>query len=227
MANSLKDQYLQRQNESTAQINQMADNAYNAQAAGLKAEYDKNLSDKQAALKQISPQYQTQANTLASGYERQRRNANLAGMVNGLGSGTGQQQQNALRNQYINNYGALRGQEAGALTSANQDIANLTTDYNNALVKARAAADAERDQNLIKNYDTNRQWYETQAQNAATNYGQFGNLADIYGDAQANQMRNVWISQNPEIAFRSGMISAADYKKLTGKDATAGYKSIY
>ena len=213
---SLQETFAQRQNESASQINNMYDKQYETQAAGLKADYDRNMSNAQAAADKIAPQYQTQANALAGQFERQRRNANLNAMVSGLGSGTGQQQQNALRNQFVGQYGALRGQEAGAITDANQKIADLTTAYNNALVSARADTDAKRDQELVKAYDTNRTWYETQGQNLASNYGQFGNLKDIYGEAQANQMRNTWIAQNPEVAFRSGMISADDYRKLTG-----------
>lgn len=223
---SLQETFAQRQNESAGKINNLYDKQAETQAAGLKADYDRNMSDVQAEADKIGPQFQDQANTLAGQFERQRRNANLSGMVSGLGSGTGQQQQNAMRNQFVSQYGALRGQEAGAINDINQKKANLTTAYNNALVRARAETDAKRDQELIKNYDANRNWYETQAQNA-TNYGQFGNLQDIYGQAQANQMRNTWIAQNPDVAFRSGMISADDYKKLTGKEATEGYQSIY
>ena len=218
---SLQETFAQRQNESASQINNMYDKQNATQAAGLKAEYDRNMSNAQAEANKIAPAYQIQANTLAGQFERQRRNANLNGMLSGLGSGAGQQQQNAMRNQFMGQYGALRGQEAGAVNDANQKMADLTTTYNNALVSARAETDAKRDQELVKNYDTNRQWYEQQAQNLASNYGQFNNLKDIYGEAQANQMRNTWIAQNPEAAFRSGMISADDYKKLTGKNASA------
>ena len=224
---SLQETFAQRQNESAGKINNLYDKQAETQAADLKADYDRNMSDVQAAADKIGPQFQDQANTLAGQFERQRRNANLSGMVSGLGSGAGQQQQNAMRNQFVSQYGALRGQEAGAINDINQKKANLTTAYNNALVGARADADAKRDQELIKNYDANRSWYETQAQGLASNYGQFDSLKDIYGEAQANQMRNTWIAQNPDVAFRSGMISADDYKKLTGKEATEGYQSIY
>lgn len=226
MATTLQDQYNARQNESAAQINSLYDKQNEVQANKLRGQFETTLSDKQAELQKIAPAYQTQANTLAANYERQRRNANLGAMTSGLASGTAQQQQMAMANQYGANYGALRGQEAAAINQGNQDIAKLKTDYNNALVDARAETDAKRDQELIKNYNTNRDWYEAQAQNL-TNYGNFDQLKGIYGEAQANQMRNVWISQNPEVAFRSGMISADDYRKLTGKAATAGYKSIY
>jgi len=216
---SLQETFAQRQNESAAQINNTFDKQYETQAAGLKAEYDRNMSDAQAAAQKIGPQYQQQANTLAGQFEQRRRNANLGAMVNGLGSGAGQQQQNAMRNQFVGQYGALRGQEAGAVNDANQKMANLTAAYNNALVSARADTDAKRDQALIKNFDTNRNWYETQAQNL-TNYGQFDSLKDIYGEAQANQMRNTWIAQNPDVAYKSGMITAEDYTAITGKSAT-------
>ena len=224
---SLEETFAQRQNESASQVNNLYDNQNKAQAAGLKAEYDKNMSNAQAAEDRIAPQYQNQANALAHSYEVNRRNANLNGMVSGLGSGTAQQQQNALQNQYLANYGALRGQEAGAVNEANQKMADLTTAYNNALVQSQNEGNAKRDQELIKAYNTNRDWYEAQAQNMAQNYGQFGSLKDIYGQAQADQMRNVWIAQNPEVAFRSGMISADEYTKLTNKAPTWGYGSIY
>jgi len=226
---SLQETFAQRQNETASQINNTYDKQYETQAAGLKADYDRNMSNAQAAADKIAPQYQNQANTLAHGYETNRRNANLNAMVSGLGSGTAQQQQNALQTQYLANYGALRGQEAGAVNEANQNMANLTTAYNNAMVNARADTDAKRDQALINAFDTNRTWYEQQAQNLAQNYGQFGSLQDIYGQAQADQMRNVWIAQNPDVAFRSGMISKEDYKKLTDKNAAnpVKYRTIY
>ena len=224
---SLQETFAQRQNESAAQINNMYDKQAETQAAGLKAEYDRNMSNAQAAADKIAPQFQSQANTLAGQFERNRRNANLSAMVSGLGSGAGQQQQNAMRNAFVGQYGALRGQEAGAVTDANQKMADLTTAYNNALVSSRAETDAKRNQELIKNFNTNRDWYEKQAQDMAQNYGQFGNLKDIYGEAQANQMRNTWIAQHPDEAFRSGMITADDYRKLTGHGATEGYRSIY
>ena len=212
---TLQEQFAQRQNESASQINNLYDNQYKAQAAGLKADYDKNMSNAQGELQKVAPAYQSQANALAGRYEQQRRNANLSAMTSGLGSGTGLQQQNALRNQYMANYAGIRGQEAGAINDVNQKMADLTTNYNNALTQAQNESNVKRDQELIKANNQNRDWYENQAQNL-TNYGNFDELKSIYGEAQANQMRNVWISQNPDAAFGSGMISAFDYQKLTG-----------
>ena len=225
---SLQETFAQRQNESAAQVNDVYDKQYDAQTAGLKSTYERSMSDAQTAAKAIAPQYQLQANTLAGQYEKARRNANLNAMTSGLASGTGQQQQNALRNQYLTNYGALRGQEAGAVTEANQNMVKLTDDYNAALAKARAETEAKRNQSLIENYNNNQNRMDTQAAAMAA-YGNFDMYRQLYGDAQADQMRNVWIAQNPDAAFRSGMISKEDYKKLTNKNAVIGgkYRTIY
>lgn len=221
---SLQETFAKRQNESANQINNLYDKQAQAQAASLKADYDKNLSDRQAALGQISPQYQNQANNLAANYERQRRNANMGAMTSGLGSGTALQQQTSLSNRWLQNYGDLRAEEAGKINEANQGIADLKTAYNNAVTKARTDADIKRDQALINAYNQNQNWYDQQAANLA-NYGNFDAYKQLYGEAQANNMRNTWISQNPDVALRSGMISREDYKKLTGKDPQ--FQSVY
>ena len=221
---TLQQQFEQRQRESAGKINDLYNKQYETQANSLKTAYDQNLSDKQAALGKIAPQYQTQANTMAQNYERQRRNANLGAMANGLNTGAAQQQQLAMNQKWLQNYGALRGEEASAINTANQDIAKLTTEYNNALAKARSDVDAKREQALVEDYNKQREWYDTQA-NTLAQYGNFDAYKDLYGEAQAKQMRSAWIAQNPDAAFRSGMISKADYKKLTGKDPQ--YQSIY
>lgn len=223
---SLQETFAQRQNESAGQINNLYDRQEQAQAAGLKADYDRNMSDAQASLQKIAPQYQTQANTLAGQYEQRRRNANLAAMTSGLGSGAGLQQQNALRNAYMANYGALRGQEAGAINAGNQKIADLTRAYNDAQAKLRADTEAKRDQSLIEAYNKNMDRQDVQAATLAK-YGNFDAYRQLYGEAQANQMRNTWIAQNPEVAFRSGMITEDEYRNLTNKGAKDVYQSIY
>lgn len=223
---SLQETFAQRQNESANQINNLYDKQNQAQAAGLRAEYDKNMSDAQAGLQKIAPAYQAQANTMAGEFERRRRNANLGAMTSGLGSGTGLQQQNAIRNAFVGQYGGLRAQEAGAVNDANQKIADLTRGFNDAQAKLRAETEAKRDQSLIEAYNQNMNRQDAQAATLAK-YGNFDAYRQLYGDAQANLMRNTWIAQNPDIAFRSGMITGDEYKKLTGKAASAGYQGIY
>lgn len=223
---SLKETFAQRQNETAGQINGLYDKQEQAQAAALKTDYDRNMSDAQAAAGKIAPAYQAQANTMAGEFERRRRNANLGAMTSGLGSGTGLQQQNAIRNQFLGQYGGLRTQEAGAVNDANQKIADLTRNFSDAQAKLRAETEAKRDQSLIEAYNQNMNRQDAQAATLAK-YGDFDAYRQLYGDAQANMMRNTWIAQNPDIAFRSGMITGAEYKKLTGKAASADYQGIY
>ena len=209
----------QRQQSSADQINKIYDNQYKAEKQKLKGDYDLSKAQKQREREKIAPQYQSQANALAANYEQQRRNANLSALTNGLANGVGQQQQNAMSNVYAQNYGALRGQEADAINTANQGIADLTTAYNNALVNSQSSINAKRDQELLKNKTANQEWYEKQVQNLAAN-GDFTEYAKLYGKDAAKAARNTWIAKNPDIAYRSGKKSKKDYKKITGKDPT-------
>ena len=216
LATTLRTLYDKRKAESANKINDLYDKQYQTKALSLKSAFDRNLSDKQAALDAIAPQYQTAANDLAINLERQRRNASLNAMNSGMATGTQVQQQDAFGTKWLDTYGRLRKEEAGAVDTANRDIANLRTEYNDSLVNARAETDAKRDQAIIEAANKDREWYENQAKTLAQS-GNFDAYKDIYGSAQAAQMRNAWIAQNPDLAYRMGTISASQYKKLTGK----------
>lgn len=218
---SLQETFAQRQNESQSKINDLYNKQYQTTAAGLKADYDQNMSDAKAALGKIAPQYQTQANALARQYETQRRNANVSAMNSGLASGTQQQQQLALNQKWLENYGNLRGQEAEATTNAQNNIAKLTTNYNNALVQARADSDNKKAAALIEDQNKQRDWYDQQAKTLA-GYGNFDAYASIYGQQQADAMKKVWQAQNPDLAYNTGAITAERYKEMTGQ-YPAGY----
>lgn len=214
---TLDTQYKQRQTDTQNQINKLYDTQYKTQAANLKRDYDQNLSKAQADLAKIAPQYQNQANNLAVNYEQQRRNANLSAMNSGMATGTQLQQQNAYNTRWLDTYGNLRGEEANAINTANQGIADLTTAYNNSLADARANINTKRDQALIEAQRKDREWYERQVETAAK-YGDFSGYRKLYGDAQAKAAQNAWTAKNPDLAYRMGMINAKEYRKLTGKD---------
>lgn len=214
---TLQDTFAQRQNESAGKINDLYNKQYETQAASLKTTYDKNMSDAQAQRDKIGRTYQANANSLASQYEKSRRAANLNAMQRGLGSGTAMQQQNALNTMYQQNAFQNRANEANAYASADQSIADLKTNYQNALVQAQAESNNKRDAALIEDYNKQQDWYDNQAKTLAS-YGDFSAYERLYGADQANAMRNTWIAQNPDLAFRTGVIDKAQYKKLTGKD---------
>ena len=213
---TIQDTMTRRQNESAGKINDLYNKQYDANAANLRATYDRNVSDAAAAQQKIAPQYQTQANQMAAQYERNRRNMNLQNMNNGMGTGTAVQQQEALNTAYQKNYSGLRGQELQAQTDAGQKMTNLGVDYQNALASARADAENKKAAALIADQNTQNNWYDNQAKLMA-GYGDFSAYERLYGKDAAQQMRDVWIVQNPEAALGAGLIDQARYKQITGK----------
>lgn len=213
---TIQDTMTRRQNESAGKINDLYNKQYDANAANLRATYDRNVSDAAAAQQKIAPQYQTQANQMAAQYERNRRNMNLQNMSNGMGTGPAVQQQEALNTAYQKNYAGLRGQELQAQTDAGQKMTNLGVDYQNALASARADAENKKAAALISDQNNQNNWYDNQAKLMA-GYGDFSAYERLYGKDAAQQMRDVWIVQNPEAALGAGLIDQARYKQITGK----------
>jgi len=214
---SLQTTLAQRQNEVNQKVSGVYDKQYQANAAKLKTTYDQNVANAQAEQAKIAPQYQQQANQLATSYERQRRNANLQAMNSGLGTGTALQQQDAFNRMYQQNYAGLRGQEAQAQTTAGQKLVDLGTAYQNELAAARAEAESKKAQALVTEQNTLNNWYDTQAKQLAS-YGDFSAYEKLYGKAATDQMKEVWIIQNPETALGAGLINKARYKQITGRD---------
>jgi len=219
---TLDNTYAQRQSDTSSQIKNLYDQQYNSKAAQLKTAYDQNVSKAQVEQQKIAPQYQTSANQLATQYARNRRNTNLQAMNSGLNTGTAVQQQNALNTAYQNNYTGIRNQEAQAQTEAGQKLVDLGVNYRSDLAAEKASAENAKAVKLIDNQNTLNNWYDTQAKLLAS-YGDFSGYEKLYGKAAAQQMRDVWIIQNPETALGAGMISANEYKTITGK--TAGESS--
>ena len=214
----LQDTFVQRQKESADKIGNLYNQQYNAQAANLKTAYDKSVSDAQAAQQKIAPQYQTQANSMAAAYERNRRNANLQAMNRGLNTGTAVQQQEALNNVFQRNYAGLRANELGAQASAAQNITDFGFNYQQKLNEARAESENKKAASLIEDQNKQNDWYDQQAKLLA-GYGDFSAYERLYGPDATKQMKEVWIIQNPEAALGAGLIDKAKYKKVTGRDA--------
>lgn len=62
--------------------------------------------------------------------------------------------------------------------------------------------------------------YQKQVDYAQTlaSYGDFSGFAEIFGEDRAAEMQKVWNSGNPDLAYRSGKITAKEYKAMTGKN---------
>jgi hypothetical protein len=89
--------------------------------------------------------------------------------------------------------------------------------------------DTVSDQNMSrfdKSSDANRDWADNEKrymdeqtlQKAQTlaSYGDFSGYAAMYGTDTANVMREMWIAQNPDLAYRTGAIDAKRYRQMTG-----------
>lgn len=210
-------------NQQTNQLNQMYDANKQAQLAQLESAYNQNMSNAQAAYNQINPAYQQRANDLAVQYERNRRNFNIQAAGNGLNTGTASQAALAQNSAYQRDYGNLRTAQQNALNEAQRGMNDLTAAYNSNVAAAGAQNDFERSRALLDQYKTNYSNQLTLAANLAK-YGDFSGYNGIYDSAQIKTMKNNWIASNPDLAYRTGAITAAKYKKLTGS-YPAGYSA--
>lgn len=215
---TIEEQYNNRMAESQGKVNSLYDTQLAAQKQQLQSAYDQSLSDQQYAKDQIAPQFRQSANTMATQYERNKRNLNMQALQNGLNTGTNSQQQLAMNNVWQKNYAALQGQRAQSLAAADKGIADLKTNYQNQMSQAIADNDYKRAAALLDDYNNNQAWLETSAKNLAA-MGDFSGYALLYGQPQADAMRQTWIASNPDLAWNLKLIDAAEYKRMTGKDA--------
>ena len=203
-------------------INDMYAAQLEANNAQLKAAYDQNLSDAEAAMAKIAPQYQQGANDLAVQYERNRRNMNTQALGNGINSGAASQMGLSQSNEYLRDFGKLRSEEANAMSEAERGILNLKTQYQNAIAAAAADNDYKKAAALADEYNNQYNRDMSQAQMLAS-YGDFSAYANIYGQEAADNMFAIWKAQNPDLAYNTGKITAKEYKAMTGK-YPVGYK---
>ena len=216
---SFEDAYKNYQNSDRGKtVSGMYDAQRDAELNSLKSAYEQNLSNREAARDQIGTTYQGQANDLATQYERNRRNLNTQAAANGINTGTGSQQRLALNSNYQRDYGALRGREAQDITEANRGITDLTTAYQNAVQQANATGDYKKMAALLQDYQSERNRQLQDAQLMAS-YGIFDGYRGLYGDDTVNTMRNLWIAQNPLLAYNTGAIDAERYRQMTGQYA--------
>lgn len=204
-------------------INQMYDANVNAQKANLQTSYDQNLSNYEANRESIAKRYQTARNTAATDYERQRRNFNEQAMMNGLATGVGSQASLAQNAAYQKQQGKINAAEGTDVSTLERNIADLKVKYQNDINSAVADNDYKRAAALLDEYNTAYSRAQQEAQTKAS-YGDFSGYATLFGQDTANQMRDIWMRQNPGIAYSLGYIDANTYYSLTGR-YPAGYSS--
>lgn len=213
---TLEEEY--KQYQGAQGVNDMYEAQKKSQLAGLESAYQQNLSNAQAARDAIPRQYQERANDLAVQYERNRRNLNQQANANGLNTGAGSQMQLDLGSNYQRDYGGIRTAQQQAIDQADRGIRDLQAAYNSSVQQAVADNDFRRTQALLADYQQRYQQQLQTAQNMAQ-YGDFSGYNGIpgYSSEAITNMQNVWQASNPDLAYRTGRITAEQYHAMTGK----------
>lgn len=194
----------------------MYDASRDAALANMEAEYKRSLGRQEEDAAKIAGNYRQQFNDLGAQYERQRRNNNIQAAANGLNTGAASQVQLAQNAGYQKAYGLLGAAQAQEEAAAARGLSDLEAAYRSQVSAAIANSDYQKAAALLQGYNQDR---DRQMQEAATmaGYGNFDLYGQLYGADTAKQMRELWIAQNPDLAYNTGAISAERYKAMTGK----------
>ena len=114
--------------------------------------------------------------------------------------------------------GRLAQQQQMALEESQRQKALLSTDYNNRVQKAISNHDYKQAAALLDDFNNQNTWLDKNAAAMAT-FGNFTGYEQLYGPGQAQAMQQFWIGSNPELAYNTGVIDAARYKQITGREA--------
>lgn len=205
------------------QINNMYDSYAESQKAQLQGSLDKTIRGYDEQLAQLPGQYQKQADALELQYERNKRNLNEQIAYNGMNAGAGSQAALSQNSAYLKGNAELGKSRAEAENQINMKKAGARADTENAINQAIAQNDYQRAAALLDAYKEQFTEKISRAETLAA-YGDFSGYEDLYGTDAAKQMFDGWKASNPDLAYRMGYLTAAEYKKYTGK-YPAGYKA--
>lgn len=195
----------------------MHDAQRQANLARMEEEYNRNRSQQEADAAKIPGMYREQGNDLNAQYERNRRNFLTAAAANGINTGAASQAQLAQNAAYQKAYGQIGAAQATAQTEAQRQLANLESAYRSQVNAAIADSDYQKAAAMLQGYQDDRQRQMDEAKLMAS-YGNFDLYGQLYGPEAASSMRQIWIAQNPLLAYNTGAITAAQYRKMTGKN---------
>ena len=204
---TVKPKFAYEDPELSAHINSMYDAYGNARRTALQEAGDQALSDAQANRDKIAQQYQTQRNMASVDWERQRRNFLEGANMNGLNTGAGGQAQLAMQGRYQQTQNQLGYQQANAEAEADRQMADIKRQTQAQINEAIAENDYKRAAALLDQYNVMYSRALEQAKALAA-YGDFSGYGTLYGEDSAEQMRNAWFAQNPDLAYMMGLINA-------------------
>ena len=218
---TLKEQYEANRAQSQSGVNSIYDKALNTQKSSLQNAYNQSMQVQNQAAADTQNLYAGANRELGRQSAQTQRSMDRFADVRNLNRQAGSQQALSLGLASRNAANAMAARQNQAMAEAERQKALATTNYNNQVQQALANNDYRRAAALLDDYNNQAARMEKDAAILAS-FGDFSGYGQLYGDSTANSMRDLWLAQNPDIAYRTGAIDANRYHQMTGK-WPAGY----
>ena len=214
----LQTQFEKRQQEAQKGINAAYDKTLANQTNKINKRQDKNDKAWESAEKATKKYYTAVSKDVQQQIKQNGQGLNTFAQTNGINTGAGSQQSLQLNQVRSTSRGQIQAQRIRALEENTRQRELAKTDSQNRVAQALANHDYARAAALLDDFNNQDAWRENQAKLLA-GYGNFNAYSLMYGNGQANNMKQFWIATNPEMAYNTGAINANRYKEITGKDA--------
>lgn len=213
---TVQEQFQTRSAQNQAGITGAYDSGLAAQKQSLLDAYNANTAAQQNAAETVRQTYGTGSNDLNVQNARNTANINRFADVRDVNRQQGSQAALQLNNARASADASLafRQQQALQENQRQQDLAKAQ--YQAQVQSALADKDYKQAAALLDDYNNQNKWRDEQAQILAS-YGNFEPYKDLYGDDTANAMRNVWLRQNPDTAYKIGAMDPYTYHSVTGR----------
>lgn len=181
-------------------VKQMYQAQTDSKLAALQSAYEQNRATLEAQGAQIAPTYRAQKNEAAGNAAVAQRSFNEVAAANGLNSGTSGQANLASGIALQGNLNKLNAAQAQAQTDNAVKLANLSTEYRNAIVQANSDGNSALASALYNEY----QRYSTAMQNVGANVqSQYNSNRDY--QLQVSENKQSAASENKKYAYETAM----------------------
>jgi len=217
-ANQFKAAFDARKQGYQDNINSTLGTSLNTQKQGLADAFKQNTAAQEQATAASQNSYGSANADLGVQAARTQAGMDSYADARGLNRQAGSQQALSLGLGASVAAGRLAQQQQMALEESQRQKALLSTDYNNRVQKAISNHDYKQAAALLDDFNNQNTWLDKNAAAMAT-FGNFTGYEQLYGPGQAQAMQQFWIGSNPELAYNTGVIDAARYKQITGREA--------
>lgn len=190
-----------------------------SQKANIQSAYDQSVSNIEQSRQQIGETYRQQQNAASAAAERNKRNAIIAANANGINTGAKSQMQLGLSNAGMAAQAQLATAQAQQQAQLDRDLGNLKNEYQTNINKAVADNNYQLAAALLDEYQNAYNNQKALADQMAS-FGVFSGYNGLANPEDVAAMQSTWASQNPDVAWSTGAITANQYKALTGKNPT-------